>query len=463
MPEKKQSAWRFLWRSEDIRKKLLITLAILILFRIAANVPVPGADREALAAFFQTQGNQGGFIGFLNLLSGGTISNFSLLSMGVYPYITAQIILQLLIPIIPSLQRRMQEEPREGRRWMEKWTYYLAVPMAVLSAIGQINIFNSLSQQALGRPILQFAFTSELWLPSLAVLLVMTAGTMFAIWLGELISEYGIRGQGLSLVIFAGIVSQIPLNIQTLLLDEQNRWVLLAAMLIVIVLTVLAIVYVQQGRRNVPIMYPQKSQVFYAIQRGKSVKMPQPTLPLMVNLSGMIPLIFASAILQFPAIIASYFAFSETVWVKDTAAAIQSFFNPSAAGLNSWGYWVLYFVMVVSFTYFYTTVIFEQQNYGDNLRRSGAQIPGIHSGAATQKYLSRIQSRITLPGALLLGMVAIMPFLLQLILPAAANSIGLFLVSSSGLLIVVGVVRDTFMNIEAELKLHGYQEKLLVS
>ena len=461
MPEKKQSAWRFLWRSEDIRKKLIITLAILILFRIAANVPVPGADREVLQAFFQSQAGQGGFIGFLNLLSGGTIQNFSLLSMGVYPYITAQIILQLLIPIIPALQRRMQEDQREGRRWMEKWTYYLSVPMAVLSAIGQINIFNSLSVQAVGQPILQFAFTPELWLSSLTALVVMTAGTMFAIWLGELISEYGIRGQGLSLVIFAGIVSQIPANIQTLLLDEQNRWVLLAAMIFVIIATVLAIVYVQQGRRNVPIMYPQKSQVFYAIQRGKSVRMPQPTLPLMVNLSGMIPLIFASAILQFPAIIASYFISSETQWVKDISTSIQSFFNPT--GINSWGYWVLYFIMVVSFTYFYTTVIFEQQNYGDNLKRSGAQIPGVHSGAATQKYLSRIQSRITLPGALLLGMVAIMPFLLQLVIPAAANSVGLFLVSSSGLLIVVGVVRDTFMNIEAELKLHGYQEKLLIS
>jgi preprotein translocase subunit SecY len=461
MPEKKQSAWRFLWRSEDIRKKLLITLGILILFRIAANIPVPGADREALAAFFNTQGGSGGFLGFLNLLSGGTIAHFSLLSMGVYPYITAQIILQLLIPIIPSLQRRMQEDQREGRRWMEKWTYYLAVPMAVLSAIGQINIFNSLSIQALGRPVIQFAFTKELWLPSLTVLLVMTAGTMFAIWLGELISEYGIRGQGLSLVIFAGIVSQIPANFQTLWLDEQNRWILLFAMTLVIVVTVLAIVYVQQGRRNVPIMYPQKSQVFYAIQRGKSVKMPQPTLPLMVNLSGMIPLIFASAILQFPAIIASYFISNQTAWVKNVATAIQAFFN--ATGTNSWGYWVLYFIMVVSFTYFYTTVIFEQQDYGNNLKRSGAQIPGVHTGAATQKYLSRIQSRITLPGAVLLGTVAIMPFLLRLILPAASTGATLFLTTSSGLLIVVGVVRDTFMNIEAELKLHGYQEKLLIS
>jgi len=172
-------------------------------------------------------------------------------------------------------------------------------------------------------------------------------------------------------------------------------------------------------------------------------------------------LIFASALLQFPAIVAGFFIQSETAWVQNTATGIQSFFN--ATGVSSWGYWTLYFFMVVGFTYFYTTVLFDQQNYGDSLKRSGAQIPGVHTGVATQKYLSRIQSRITLPGALLLGVVAIMPFLLQLVLPAAASNAGLFLVSSSGLLIVVGVVRDTFMNIEAELKLHGYQEKLLVS
>ncbi len=457
MPEKKQSAWRFLWRSQDIRRKLLITLGILMLFRIAANIPAPGVDRDALAAFFQSQGGSGGFLGFLNLLSGGTIANFSLLSMGVYPYITAQIILQLLIPIVPALQRRMQEDQREGRRWMEKWTYYLAVPMAMLSAIGQINIFNSLAAQ----PVIAFGFTEGLWLTSVTTLLVMTAGTMFAIWLGELISEYGIRGQGLSLIIFAGIVSQMPSNIGTLWLDEQNRWILLTAMAIVILVTIVAIVYVQQGRRNVPIMYPHKSQIFYAMKRGKAARMPQPYLPLMVNLAGMIPLIFASAILQFPAIVASYFTSSQTGWVSTFATSVQTFFNPS--GANPWGYWTLYFLMVVAFTYFYTTVIFEQQSYGANLKRSGAQIPGVHSGVATQKYLSRIQSRITLPGALLLGTVAITPFLLQLILPAAASTAGLFLISSSGLLIVVGVVRDTFMNIEAELKLHGYQEKLLIS
>ena len=293
---------------------------------------------------------------------------------------------------------------------------YLAVPMAILSAVGQINIFNSLAAQ----PVIPFGFTEGLWLTSITTVLVMTAGTMFAIWLGELISEFGIRGQGLSLIIFAGIVALIPQNIATLWLDEQNRYILMAAMALIIVVTVVAIVYVQQGRRNVPIMYPHKSQIFYAMKRGKVARMPQPFLPLMVNLAGMIPLIFASAILQFPGIVASYFVNSETEWVSDFATNVVQFFNPTS-GANSWGYWILYFIMVVAFTYFYTTVIFEQQNYGENLKRSGAQIPGVNSGTATQKYLSRIQSRITLPGALLLGAVAIMPFILQVFIPAAQS------------------------------------------
>lgn len=454
------SGWRYLWKSEDIRRKLLVTLLLLVIFRLAANVPAPGVDHDILAAFRNSTSGQGNFLGFLDLLSGGTVSNFSLLSMGVYPYITAQIILQLLIPIIPSLQKRIQEDPREGRRWQEKWTYYLAVPMAALSAIGQINIFNSLSIQALGQPILPFGLADpETALSSWTVLVAMTAGTMFAIWLGELISEYGIRGQGLSLVIFAGIVSQMPANVASLLADEATRWIMLAFTIVIIVLTVLAIVYVQQGRRNVPVMYPGR-------RVGNRMSMPvKGTLPLMVNLSGMIPLIFASAILQFPTIVASYFTQSENLGVREFFLGIQNFFG--ATGTSNWGYWTIYFFMVVLFTFFYTAVLFDQQNYGDNLKKVGATVPGVHTGTATQKYLSTVQRRITLVGAVFLGIVAVMPFLLGLLLTAlnlsaAANNTGIFLISSSGLLIVVGVVRDTFQNIDAELKLHGYQDSLLV-
>jgi len=348
------SGWRYLWKSEDIRRKLIITFIILAVYRLAANVPAPGVNFDVLAAFrASTSGSGGNFLDFLDLLSGGTVSNFSLLSMGVYPYITAQIILQLLIPIIPALQRKMQEDPREGRRWQEKWTYYLAVPMAALSAIGQINIFNSLSTQALGELILPFGFNADLWLKSLTVLIAMTAGTMFAIWLGELISEYGIRGQGLSLVIFSGIVSQMPVNLASLLSDETTRWFMLIFTIVIIVLTVFAIVYVQQGRRNVPVMYPGR-------RMGNRMSMPvKGTLPLMVNLSGMIPLIFASAILQFPAILASYFTNSENAGVASFFIGIQNFFG--GTGTSNWGYWSLYFFMVVIFTFFYTSVLFDHR------------------------------------------------------------------------------------------------------
>jgi preprotein translocase subunit SecY len=346
----------------------------------------------------------------------------------------------------------MEENPTEGRKWMEKWTYYLTVPMAALSAIGQINIFNSLASV----PVLDFGFTGAKLLPSVTALLAMIAGTLFAIWLGELISEYGIRGQGLSLIIFAGIVSRMPSNLARIMSDEQSRWIMLVLMIVIIVLTIFAIVFVQQGRRNVPVMYPGR-------RVGNRMSMPvKASLPLMVNMSGMIPLIFASAILQFPAIIASYFVRNANVNVATFAAGVQNTF-----GGNSATYWILYFFMVVIFTFFYTDVLFAQQNYGENLKRVGAQIPGVNRGAPTQKYLTKVQRRITLPGALFLGIVAILPFLLSLLLQGfgigtGATSAGLFLVSSSGLLIVVGVVRDTFSTIDAELKLHGYQDSILV-
>ena len=444
----KRSAWRYLWSAHDIRRKLLITLLILAIFRLASHVPVPGVNREAMASILAGGGPGGTLVGLLDLLSGGTVSNFSVLAMGVYPYITAQIILQLLVPIIPALQKRMEEDPREGQKWMQKWTYILAVPMAALQAIGQINLFSSFTG---GVPILEnFGFRGATLLPSTAVIISMTAGTMFAIWLGELISEYGIRNQGLSLIIFAGIVARVPANVGRLMADEQNRWATLTVLIVATVLIIFAIVYVQQGRRNVPVMYPGR-------RVGNRMSMPvKGTLPLMVNMAGMIPLIFAQSLLTFPAIIASFFAGSQTAWVANGARTVQSLF-----GGGSSFYYILYFLMVVAFTFFYTDILFAQQNYGENLKKVGAQIPGVSRGGQTQKYLTRVLRRITLPGALFLGLVAIIPWLMGLIFPFGQNE-NLLLVQSAGLLIVVGVVRDTFFNIEAELKLHGYDETLLV-
>jgi preprotein translocase subunit SecY len=442
----KRSPLRFLWISADIRNRLLISLALLAIYRLAAHVPVPGVDRSAIQSVLEGAGAGQTIFNLLDLLSGGTVSNFSVLAMGVYPYITAQIILQLLVPIIPALQRRMEDDPREGRKWMEKWTYFLALPMAALNAIGQIQLFR---QFAGGTNVLTYQL--GLNIPTVTTIATMTAGTMFAIWLGELISEHGIRNQGLSLIIFAGIVSRIPANIAQLFADETQRFGTSIFLLFIMVATIFAIVFVQEGRRNVPVMYPGR-------RVGNRMSMPvKGTLPLMVNMAGMIPLIFAQSLLTLPAVAAQFFVNSANA----TVSAIAQWMQQTFGGINS-AYWIMYFLMVVGFTFFYTDTLFAQQNYGENLRRAGAQIPGVTKGAPTQRYLTRVLRRVTLPGAVFLGLVAVMPFLIRLITPVGGSNAGLLLVSSAGLLIVVGVVRDVYRSIEAELKLRGYDSALLV-
>jgi preprotein translocase subunit SecY len=421
---------------------------LLVIYRLAANIPVPGIQRDVVKTIAEGTGAGASLFSLLDMLSGGTISNFSILAMGVYPYITAQIIIQLLVPIIPAFERRIKDNPREGRTWMENWTMILTIHMALLSAIGQVNLFNQMvpSHNVLTTP---FGFTGESLIPTLTLLVSMVAGTMFGIWLGQLISEYGIPNQGLSLIIFSGIVSQMPSRLGSLWSDKQNGWWLTIVILAIMMLTIFAIVYVQQGRRNVPVLFPGR-------RVGNRMSMPvRSNLPLMVNMAGMIPLIFAQSLLLFPAIVASYFVNAKTAWVASMASGISAVFG----GQSGW-YAVMYFVMVVAFTFFYTDVLFQQQNYGETLKRQGAQIPGVLRGPATQKYLTKVQRRITFPGAFFLGFVAVLPYILNLFLPASARNAGL-LITAAGLLIVVGVVRDTFTIIETELKLHGYDESLI--
>jgi preprotein translocase subunit SecY len=272
---------------------------------------------------------------------------------------------------------------------------------------------------------------------------------MFGVWLGELISEFGIRGQGLSLIIFAGIVSSLPRNLFGLVTDPLYWWLIFIVVALLLV-TIFAIVYVQEGRRHVPVMFPGR-------RVGSRMSMPvKSTVPLMVNMAGMIPIIFAQSIMTFPTILASFFNNSEVEWLRNFALGVQNVL--SGEGVV---YPVLFFVMVVLFTFFYTDILFAQQNYGDNLKKQGAQIPGIARGGPTQRYLTKVQRRITLPGALFLGIVAALPFFLGLFLPEGLQQTQVFLVSSAGLLIVVGVVRDTFQIIETDLKLHGYDDRLI--
>ena len=443
----KRSPLQFLTISSEIRNRLLMTFGLLVLYRFVAHIPVPNVNQDAIRAVVEGAGSQSQLFGLLDLLSGGTVTNFSVLAMGVYPYITAQIILQVITPIIPALQRRMEEDPREGRKWMEKWTYFLAVPMAALNAYGQIRIFEQ-TAFAGGQVILATPIGANL--PTATMLISMTAGTMFAIWLGELISEFGIRNQGLSLIIFAGIVSRIPAQFARILADEQTRVVLSIFMIVLTVSTIFVIIIVQEGRRLIPVLYPGR-------RVGNRMSMPvRGTLPLMVNMAGMIPLIFAQALLTFPSIIATFMVTSAYEWVQNVGIWLQGAVSPASGG-----YWIAYFLFVVGFTYFYTDVLFQQQNYGENLKRAGAQIPGVAPGNQTQRYLTRVLRRITFPGALFLGLVAVMPFLVTVFFPAAQAGGGL-LITSAGLLIVVGVVRDVYRSIEAELKLRGYDSAVLV-
>jgi preprotein translocase subunit SecY len=320
--------------------------------------------------------------------------------------------------------------------------------MAALNAIGQIRLFQ---QYAIGQEANVLNYQLGMNISTATTILSMTAGTMFAIWLGELISEFGIRNQGLSLIIFAGIVSRIPSNLGRILVDQEQRGSLLLFVIFIMIATIFAIVFVQEGRRNVPVMYPGR-------RVGHRMSMPvKGTLPLMVNMAGMIPLIFAQSLLTFPAVVAQFFIGSPNTTLQNIAVWLQNTFG----GISS-TYWILYFLFVVGFTFFYTDVLFTQQNYGENLKRSGAQVPGVTKGVATQRYLTRVLRRITLPGALFLGLVAVMPFLVGLIWPVGGQNTGLLLVSSAGLLIVVGVIRDVYRSIEAELKLRGYDQALLV-
>lgn len=447
----KKSAWRYLWTSKDIRKKILVTLLILALYRLAANIPVPGVNRDVIASIFTTTSAAGSLLNVFDLLSGGTLSNFSILAMGVYPYITAQIIIQLLIPLIPSLQKRIQDNPKEGRKLTERYTILLTIPLSALSAFGQIQIFRQLAGSSASLFTYEFGFNGANVFPTLTTLISMMGGTMMGIWLGELISEYGIPNQGLSLIIFAGIVSRIPSSVYSIITSGESVVLLLSIMLVILVISVYAIVYVQQGQRKVPVIFPGR-------RVGNRMSMPvRSSLPLMINMAGMIPLIFAQTILSLPAILAQFFVSSKTEWLANFSAGLSNVFNSSSV----W-YSLMYFVLVVALTFFYTEVLFEQQNYGENLKKQGAQIPGVVRGEPTQRYLLKVQRRITLVGALFLAVVATAPYVTQLFLKEGiASQSGLFLVTTSGLLIVVGTVSDTFRVIETELKLHGYEEKLI--
>ena len=422
----------------DLRQRILFTLGMLVIFRFFAAVPVPGVNREGLQDFIQNNA----LLGILNIFSGNSLQNFSIVALGVYPYITASIIMQLMTPIIPSLNE-LSNEGQGGRNKINQYTHWLTVPLALLQGYGQGVLFSQQTGPD-GRPLIEgFGFgNSETVLPTLATLITMTAGTMLLVWIGELITEFGI-GNGVSIIIFGGIVASLPSSIMALFggPSDTRSIVSLILFLLIGLLTIVGIVLINEGQRRIPVHHAKR------VRSGRMYGGNTTFIPLKVNSAGMIPLIFAVSILVFPGLIAQFLSTASDERLRNFAAQLSAYMSP-----NTFQYNVIYFLLVVAFTYFYTMVIFQQQKIAENLQRQGAFIPGVRPGRNTQLYLMRTLNRITLIGALFLGTVAILPFIASRL--TGVNSL---LLGATSLLIVVGVAIDTMRQLEAQLVMRNYE------
>ncbi|HLJ81580.1 MAG TPA: preprotein translocase subunit SecY [Ktedonobacterales bacterium] len=436
---------RSMWTIPDLRNKILFTLLMLLIFRMVAYVPVPGIDPSALNQAINTSGNSSlnNLFGLIDVFSGGSLQNFGILAMGVYPYITASIVVQLLQPIVPKMEA-LSREGEAGQNKLSQITRYITVPLALLQAFGQMALLvnaNLISSSQFN------LFNGATFIPTLSTLATLTAGTMFLVWLGELITENGI-GNGISLIIFANILVKIPQSIGTALVSTSatgssaNTGGLVSLAFIIGLGLVMAysMVMVYLAQRRVPVQYPTKRRMFSGIRTGQQTTY----IPLQVNSAGMIPLIFASSILLLPTVLANYLAFSTHAGITNLFNNVRLWLDPS-----NWYYWVLYGVMVALFTFFYATVVWDQQNIADNLQKQGAFVPGIRPGEPTRTHLRKILYRITLGGAVFLGIVSIAPALIS---TNQANQI----ISAASFLIVVGVVLDTVKQMEAQMVMRNY-------
>ncbi len=413
----------------DLRRRILITIGILIIFRFIAHVPLPGVDLDALKELF----DQNALLGMLDMFSGGAMRRLSVAAMGVYPYITASIVMTLLVPIIPKL-RAISQEGEGGQNRINRITHWLTVPLAGLSGYGQLVYMQH-----------EGVVGSAAILPMLAMVMSMIAGTMFLVWLGERITEHGI-GNGISIIIFAGIVAGLPEMIQSGFLAKENFGGLAVYILIALATTVF-IVYFIEAHRRVPVQYSRS-----VFRGGRMYRQAGAThIPLRVNTAGMIPLIFAMSLVIFPGVVASYFS-APIGADPNFANFIVDLFNPNAALPLGLFYWGLYFLLTVGFAFFYTMVIFEQQDLPNALQRQGGFIPGIRPGPHTKEYLDGVIKRITWAGALFLAIVAVIPFVAREI-----TDVQVIQLSSMGLLIVVGVILDTMKQMEAQLVMRRYE------
>ena len=413
------------FKSPEIRRKILFTLAIFLVFRIFAHIPVAGVNIAQLKQLFSS--NQ--FLGFLDVFSGGTLSNFSVMALGLNPYINASIILQLLTMVIPKLEE-MSKEGDSGRQKINQYTRFLTVPLAVLQAIGVYALLKSQSLVITLTPLDLIGF-----------ILTLLAGTILLVWLGELITDHGV-GNGISLLIFGGIVGRLPVALgQTFSTTNSQASLGLISFAALSLVVIAGIIIVNEATRQIPVHYARR-------MRGNKLYGGQSThLPLRLNQAGVIPIIFAVSIVLLPSLIANVFLTSQNALLRNLAETINFWFSPTG-----WFYNIFYFLLVVAFTFFYTAVVFNPKKIAEEIQKYGGFIPGVRPGKPTSKYLNYILTRITLMGACFLGLVAIMPTLIQM-----ATGIQTLLLGGTSILIVVSVVLETFKAIEANLVMRNYE------
>lgn len=414
-----------LWKVSDIRKSILFVLLMIVIYRIAAHIPVPGVDVNALKNYFQS--NQ--VLGLLDIFSGGGISSFSVMALGVAPYITASIIFQLLTMIVPKLEE-LSKEPT-GHAKINTWTRLLTVPLAILQSFALISLLKSQSSAQI--------ITNTSLLSTVLTILAVTAGTILLMWIGELISEKHI-GNGLSIIIFAGIVSSLPGVIQRFLATYDPSQLLFVIMFLAVALfTIVSVVFISEGTRNVPVSYARH------IRTGGAGPV-NTYLPLKVNSAGVIPIIFAVSLLLFPPLIAQFTVQAKAAWL---VAASRWVITTSQ---NQIFYGIAYFILVFAFTYFYTSIVFRPDQIAENLQKQGGFIPGIRPGEHTKTYLEQVSTRILLAGAIFLGAIAVMPVVIQQI--TGTNNL---IIGGTSILIIVSVVIDMIKQVEAQMTMRDYE------
>jgi len=418
--------WLKIWEYKDLRNKIIVAVSLLLLTRVLAHIPLPGVDLARLQTFFSH--NQ--VFGFLNMFSGGTMSNFSIILMGVGPYITSSIIFQLLGMIFPSIDE-LQKEGEAGRQKINQWTRLATVPLAFIQAYAMLVLLRN-------QGVIPGWTTLNLWI----MLISVSAGTILLMWIGEIISEKGI-GNGVSLIITLGILSSYPEQIRntTLILQSGDTTKIIGAIAfaIIFVLATIGIIIVQEGQRNVPVTYARK------LRLGQTTGY-ESTLPIKVNIAGVIPIIFAMSILVIPGVVAKYLEAAKSAWIANSATSVSNFFS------NQTYYAIIYFVLVFAFTFFYTYIVFKPADIAENLQKQSGFIPGIRPGTETREYINKIISRITFVGAFFLSIIAVLPFIVQ-----SWTGITTFTLGGTGILIVVAVVLETMDQIESQMSMHTYE------